>query len=115
MRPGAALGTTARLAALVVACLVGMAASGGSVLSFEIHGKVQGVFFRKHTQAQAAKLKLRGWCEVREPTQNARARTHFVRNTSAPHTLTACFGARVLVEHARGHGARRGGRRRGID
>ena len=42
VRPGAALGTTTRLAALVVACLVGMAASGGSVLSFEIHGKVQG-------------------------------------------------------------------------
>ena len=37
--------------------------AAGSVLSFEVHGKVQGVFFRKHTQAQAAKLGLRGWCE----------------------------------------------------
>ena len=46
----------------LLACwLIGMAASG--VLSFEIHGKVQGVFFRKHTQAQGAKLGLRGWCE----------------------------------------------------
>ena len=34
-----------------------------AVLSFEVHGKVQGVFFRKHTQAQARSLNLRGWCE----------------------------------------------------
>lgn len=28
---------------------------------FEIFGTVQGVFFRKHTQQQATKLKLVGW------------------------------------------------------
>ena len=39
------------------------AASSAGVLGFEIHGKVQGVFFRKHTQAEAARLGLRGWCE----------------------------------------------------
>ena len=30
-------------------------------LNFEIHGKVQGVFFRKYTLAQAKKLHLVGW------------------------------------------------------
>ena len=30
-------------------------------LNFEIHGKVQGVFFRKYTHAQAKKLHLVGW------------------------------------------------------
>ena len=30
-------------------------------LEFEIHGKVQGVFFRKYTKKQADKLKLTGW------------------------------------------------------
>jgi len=28
---------------------------------FTIHGKVQGVFFRKHTRQQAIRLGLRGW------------------------------------------------------
>lgn len=32
-------------------------------LSFEVFGKVQGVFFRKHTQAKAMYLKLVGWVE----------------------------------------------------
>ena len=30
-------------------------------LHFEVFGKVQGVFFRKHTQAEAQKLHLVGW------------------------------------------------------
>ena len=30
-------------------------------LSFVVHGKVQGVFFRKHTQAKARALGLTGW------------------------------------------------------
>lgn len=30
-------------------------------VSFEIFGKVQGVFFRKHTAATAKKLQLVGW------------------------------------------------------
>ncbi|XP_067633633.1 acylphosphatase-2 [Eurosta solidaginis] len=31
-------------------------------LDFEVFGKVQGVFFRKHTEKQAKALALRGWC-----------------------------------------------------
>ena len=33
---------------------------------FEIFGKVQGVFFRKHTQQEASKLKLVGWVKNTE-------------------------------------------------
>ncbi|XP_054747925.1 acylphosphatase-2 [Anastrepha obliqua] len=29
---------------------------------FEVFGKVQGVFFRKHTEKQAKQFGLRGWC-----------------------------------------------------
>lgn len=37
--------------------------TSGSLVAcdFEIFGKVQGVFFRKYTQQQAAKLNLVGW------------------------------------------------------
>ena len=31
-------------------------------IKFIIHGKVQGVFFRKHTKQQGTRLGLRGWC-----------------------------------------------------
>jgi acylphosphatase len=31
--------------------------------AFEIYGKVQGVFFRKHTEQTAKMLRLHGWCE----------------------------------------------------
>ncbi|XP_049872839.1 acylphosphatase-2-like isoform X2 [Pectinophora gossypiella] len=31
-------------------------------LDFEVHGRVQGVFFRKYTKQEAEKLGLRGWC-----------------------------------------------------
>ncbi|KAL0268202.1 UNVERIFIED_CONTAM: hypothetical protein PYX00_010232 [Menopon gallinae] len=31
-------------------------------VDFEIYGKVQGVFFRKHTQEKGTALGLRGWC-----------------------------------------------------
>jgi len=30
-------------------------------LDFEIHGKVQGVFFRKHTQKECQRLGISGW------------------------------------------------------
>ena len=30
-------------------------------VNYEVFGKVQGVFFRKYTQAEAAKLQLVGW------------------------------------------------------
>ena len=29
---------------------------------FEVFGKVQGVFFRKHTEKKAKQLGLQGWC-----------------------------------------------------
>ncbi|XP_034661520.1 acylphosphatase-2-like isoform X1 [Drosophila subobscura] len=29
---------------------------------FEVFGRVQGVFFRKHTERQANRLGVRGWC-----------------------------------------------------
>ncbi|XP_059161046.1 acylphosphatase-2-like isoform X1 [Physella acuta] len=32
-------------------------------VSFEVFGKVQGVFFRKHTQSEAKKLGLTGWVQ----------------------------------------------------
>ena len=40
---------------------VGQAEDAVVTISFTIHGKVQGVFFRKHTQKQAVELGLRGW------------------------------------------------------
>ena len=61
--------TTVRWLLALTACLSGMAATRapglgpGQVMSFNIKGKVQGVFFRKHTQAEAARLGLAGWCE----------------------------------------------------
>eukprot|EP00270_Netrium_digitus_P000942 TRINITY_DN1106_c0_g1_i1.p1 TRINITY_DN1106_c0_g1~~TRINITY_DN1106_c0_g1_i1.p1 ORF type:complete len:108 (+),score=26.24 TRINITY_DN1106_c0_g1_i1:31-324(+) len=36
-------------------------ASLGS-FSFEVHGKVQGVFFRRYTEQKALSLGLVGWC-----------------------------------------------------
>ncbi|XP_068633470.1 acylphosphatase-1-like [Battus philenor] len=30
-------------------------------VDYEVFGKVQGVFFRKHTQRKAAELNLKGW------------------------------------------------------
>ncbi|KAG2492764.1 hypothetical protein HYH03_008929 [Edaphochlamys debaryana] len=32
-------------------------------VKFEVFGKVQKVFFRKHTAAEAGRLGLHGWCE----------------------------------------------------
>lgn len=31
-------------------------------VDFEVHGKVQGVYFRKYTQEQGQQLGLKGWC-----------------------------------------------------
>lgn len=62
-RPTAAAtpGHGALVVVIMAAALMTITAAG--VMSFEIHGKVQGVFFRKHTQAEGARLKLKGWCE----------------------------------------------------
>ena len=69
-----------------------MASSG--VLSFEVHGKVQGVFFRKHTQAEAQRLALRGWCEntkqgtvrgeAHGPPDALKTFQHWLRHTGSP-------------------------------
>mmetsp|Transcript_21690 Transcript_21690/g.33951 ORF Transcript_21690/g.33951 Transcript_21690/m.33951 type:complete len:100 (+) Transcript_21690:752-1051(+) len=41
-----------------------MASSGEvGVFAFEVHGKVQGVFFRKYTEKKASELGLRGWVQ----------------------------------------------------
>ncbi|XP_017473270.1 PREDICTED: acylphosphatase-2-like [Rhagoletis zephyria] len=41
---------------------VEMAAKRIYGVDFEVFGKVQGVFFRKHTEKQAKVFGLRGWC-----------------------------------------------------
>ncbi|KAJ8716492.1 hypothetical protein PYW07_003119 [Mythimna separata] len=40
-----------------------VSAMTAKAVDFEVFGKVQGVFFRKHTKEQAEKLGLRGWCK----------------------------------------------------
>jgi acylphosphatase len=40
-----------------------MSSSSLARLRFEVFGKVQGVFFRKHTQQRAVELKLSGWVQ----------------------------------------------------
>ena len=37
-----------------------------NAFTFEIHGRVQGVFFRKHTEATAKRLGLSGFCRNTE-------------------------------------------------
>ena len=56
----AAAATTADDAAVVAA---GAAAAALSSFDFEVFGKVQGVFFRKHTKRFADANGLRGWCK----------------------------------------------------
>ena len=63
------------LLAVAWAAACSMAGATPGVMSFEVHGKVQGVFFRKHTQATAAKLGLRGWCE-NTPSGTVRGEAH---------------------------------------
>ncbi|CAH3016083.1 unnamed protein product [Porites evermanni] len=41
-----------------------MAGKGLRSVDFEVFGKVQGVFFRKHTRINAGKHSLVGWCLV---------------------------------------------------
>ena len=59
-----------RVAAFVAAppCMLAVAAiiycmAAATSFEFEVFGKVQGVFFRKYTQAKARELGLRGWCD----------------------------------------------------
>ncbi|XP_038633639.1 acylphosphatase-1-like [Scyliorhinus canicula] len=72
--------------------------SGGEAqllsLDFEVFGKVQGVFFRKHTQKEAKRLGLAGWVEntpqgtVRGQLQGAGAQVRvmqaWLRDTGSP-------------------------------
>ncbi|KAF5299101.1 hypothetical protein FQR65_LT09459 [Abscondita terminalis] len=32
-------------------------------VEYEIYGKVQGVYFRKHTEQQSKRLNIKGWCK----------------------------------------------------
>ncbi|XP_045516596.1 acylphosphatase-1-like [Pieris brassicae] len=41
--------------------MAGIKKSGLITSDFEVFGKVQGVFFRKHTQKKASDLGLKGW------------------------------------------------------
>ncbi|XP_067911660.1 acylphosphatase-1 [Heterodontus francisci] len=74
-----------------------MASDGeGALLSlhYEVFGKVQGVFFRKHTQKEAKRLGLTGWVQntvqgtVKGQLQGAeervRAMQTWLRNTGSP-------------------------------
>ena len=89
----------ATTAALVAALLAAWMAAGVPVLSFEVRGKVQGVFFRKHTQAEASRLGLRGWCEntksgtVRGEAHGEAAALdkfkHWLRHTGSPKSKIA--------------------------
>jgi acylphosphatase len=63
-------------------------------ITFEVHGKVQQVHFRKYTQAQATALSLRGWVKnspkgtvVGEAFGEARALealAHWLQHTGSP-------------------------------
>lgn len=67
-----------------------------SVLSvdFEIYGRVQGVHFRKHTQAQGKLLGLKGWCmntergtvvgSMQGPTDKIMKMKHWLKHKGSP-------------------------------
>jgi len=63
-------------------------------VDFEVFGRVQGVFFRKHTQKTAARLGVVGWCRnSRHDTVQGQAQAapavleemkHWLRNVGSP-------------------------------
>ncbi|XP_074091801.1 acylphosphatase-1 [Macrotis lagotis] len=71
-------------------------AEGQSLLSvdYEIFGKVQGVFFRKHTQAEGKKLGLVGWVQntdqgtvqgqIQGPTMQVRVMQEWLKTKGSP-------------------------------
>ena len=77
---------------------------------FEVFGKVQKVFFRKFTQAQAASLGIHGWCDnsstgtVRGEIEGSRASVdqmkRWLSNEGSPKsTIDKCvFGTEVVSE-----------------
>ncbi|XP_037951271.1 acylphosphatase-2-like [Teleopsis dalmanni] len=73
---------------------VGAAMAKLYATDFEVFGKVQGVFFRKHTEAQAKKLGLHGWCmntttgtvkgEIEGPLEKINQMKTWLRETGSP-------------------------------
>ncbi|XP_025907592.1 acylphosphatase-1 [Nothoprocta perdicaria] len=72
-----------------------MAAGEGLVsVEYEVFGKVQGVFFRKYTQAEGRRLGLVGWVQntsqgsvrgqLQGPAGRVRELQHWLRNTGSP-------------------------------
>lgn len=71
-------------------------AEGEGLLSvdYEVYGKVQGVFFRKHTQAQGKKLGVVGWVQntnygtvqgqIQGPSGQVRQLQEWLRKTGSP-------------------------------
>ncbi|NXN89198.1 ACYP1 protein, partial [Bombycilla garrulus] len=63
-------------------------------VDYEVHGKVQGVFFRKYTQAEAKKLGLVGWVQntshgtvqgqIQGPTARVRELQDWLRKIGSP-------------------------------
>ena len=63
-------------------------------VDFEIHGTVQGVFFRKYTQKRGKELSLKGWCmntddgtvvgRLEGDKDKVEEMKHWLRNTGSP-------------------------------
>lgn len=63
-------------------------------IDFEVFGKVQGVFFRKYTQAKAKELDVKGWCKntehgtvvgsIQGTSQAVADMIHWLQNTGSP-------------------------------
>ncbi|XP_057715748.1 acylphosphatase-1 [Corythoichthys intestinalis] len=70
--------------------------SGGELISvdYEVFGRVQGVFFRKYTQAQGKKLGLVGWVQntsmgtvqgqVQGPHKKVKEMKEWLKSTGSP-------------------------------
>lgn len=63
-------------------------------VSFEVFGKVQGVYFRKYTKEEAKKLSLHGWCrntdkntvegQLEGTAKNVDNMVHWLSNKGSP-------------------------------
>ncbi|XP_006268421.1 acylphosphatase-1 isoform X1 [Alligator mississippiensis] len=78
----------------VLVCQAGAAMDSLVSVDYEIFGKVQGVFFRKHTQAEGRQLGLVGWVrntergtvqgQVQGPAAAVRQLQQWLRDTGSP-------------------------------